>query len=78
MAEGPKEYITHNETGFLSPIDDATALAANINAALDNSKQLSQITDKAHQEYLNQFTTEKAVQNWKNLFTQLVNGAGKL
>ena len=67
--EGVQEYITHNESGLLSPIGDVEALINNIQFLLDNLGERIRIAETGH-ERINEFLWEKSAKQLEEILMQ--------
>jgi len=71
MAEGPAAYIEHGKTGMLAPIENVDTLSAHIQALIENTKLRDELTTMGHKKYVENFTEQVAITNWKDLFSKL-------
>ena len=67
--EGVQEYITHNESGFLSPIGNVDAMIKNIQYLLDNPGERVRIAETGH-ERINKFSWEKSAKQLEKILIQ--------
>ena len=70
-AQGPAAYLDHGSTGLLSDIDDISGLSRNITNLIDDKALFQSIIKSGKARYQQEFTQEKAVDNWLRLFTKL-------
>ncbi len=70
-AQGPAAYLEHGATGMLSAIDDVDGIAHNINTLIDDQPLFKSIVKMGEAKYQQEFTQEKAVENWLHLFKTL-------
>ncbi len=70
-AEGPSAYLDHGTTGLLSDIDNVEGLSRNINTLIKDESLFKSIVQKGEARYQQEFTQEKAVENWIGLFKTL-------
>jgi glycosyltransferase involved in cell wall biosynthesis len=57
-AAGARQYVTHGETGLVSPIEDAPALAANLRRLIGEPDLRARLVEAGHAQYLRTFTRE--------------------
>ncbi|UTA48004.1 glycosyltransferase [Simiduia sp. 21SJ11W-1] len=71
-SEGPGEVITHGETGLVTPVDEVAPLADAINQLLNNPAQRQVLTERAYAHYQKVYAREVIVQQYLDLYKQLV------
>lgn len=71
-SQGPAELITDGETGRLTPIDDAAALAAAIQDLLHTPERARELAARAHQAYQQRFSREVITRAYGELYRSLV------
>lgn len=69
--EGVKEYVTHNESGLLSPIGNVGELVQNIRFFMSNPEVRVRIA-KAGRERIEQFSWEKSAKQFEKILTETV------
>jgi len=69
--EGIQEYITHNESGLLSPIGDVDATVENIQYLLDNPGERVRIA-RMGQERINEFSWEKSAKQFEEILVKAI------
>jgi len=57
-AAGARQYVTHGETGLVSPIDDAPALAANLRRLITEPNLSARLVEGGYAAYKRTFTRE--------------------
>ena len=62
--KGVQEYITHGESGLLSPIGNIDAMINNIQFLLDNPSERVRIA-KMGQKQINKFSWEKSAKQFE-------------
>ena len=72
-AQGPKQLIDDGENGLLVPIDDYSTLAEKISFLIRENGSRKIMIDNAHQKYLENFSQNKIVEEYKIFFDSLLN-----
>ena len=67
-AQGPRQLINDGENGLLVPIDDYATLAEKISYLIQGNSLRETIIDNAHRKYLEKFSQEKIVEEYKLFF----------
>ncbi len=70
-SQGPAVLVKHGETGLLSPVDDADALAANLIHALNNPDQCRAMASAGRAVYEQDYTEEAVVAKYKAFFDRI-------
>ena len=70
-SQGPSELITHDDSGFLSPIDDAAAMAANLNRVMGDADLGAQLVAGGTRAYEAAFTQDVVVQKYMEFFDHI-------
>jgi glycosyltransferase involved in cell wall biosynthesis len=68
---GTPELVKDEETGLLVPSQDSEALAGAISKLLKNPDLINKMGEKARQRVMDNFTIEKTVRNYENLYKEL-------
>ncbi|PHQ79816.1 MAG: glycosyl transferase [Coxiella sp. (in: Bacteria)] len=71
-SQGALELITDNDTGVLSPLDDAPALAEAINIVLNDQLLANNLADNGLKRYQQQFSQHKITQAYLDLFVTML------
>ena len=72
-SQGPKQLIDDGENGLLVPIDDHSALAEKISCLIRGNSLRKMIIDNAHQKYLQNFSQNKILEEYKFFFGSILN-----
>lgn len=75
-SEGPRDYIRHEDTGLLCPIDDVDALRGTIARCLADDELRKRLTANGTAEYQAQFTKEVVVGSYRDFYDQIA-GRGR-
>jgi len=70
---GPAAYITHGTNGLLSPVDDFDSMAEQVTHLINNKEDAKTFAENGKTEFLKNFTEQAAIDNWTNLFNELMN-----
>ncbi len=70
---GIAECITHDEPGLLCPPRNATALAESIEYLLLNPMRGIEMTERAYQRFINEFTFERMVDQYEDVYHQAIS-----
>ena len=70
-SQGPGALITSGETGLLSPVDDADALAANLQSLIDDPALRQRLAAAGRAEGEAKFSEAAVVARWKALFARV-------
>lgn len=70
-ALGPGELITQDETGIVTPLEDADALARALTRVLDDRDFAHRIAQAGRARYERDFTRAPVLAAWRRLFEQL-------
>jgi len=72
-AQGPKQLIDDGENGLLVAIDDYSTLAEKISCLIRENSLRKMIIDNGHQKYLENFSQNKIVEEYKIYFSSILN-----
>lgn len=73
-ATGIVDLVFHDQTGFLTPIGDASALAVGLERALTDMKSVDTCVQKADDLVAKRFSTKDVQFRWAQFLEDLVNG----
>ncbi|MGE4014003.1 MAG: glycosyltransferase, partial [Alphaproteobacteria bacterium] len=71
-SQGPSYLLTHGETGLLSPIDDAPALARGIAEVLADPALADRLARGGRAKFERDFTERAVIGRYLDLFTRLI------
>jgi len=71
--QGPKQLIDDGENGLLVPIDDYFTLSEKISCLIQENSLRKMIIDNAYQKYLENFSQNKIVEEYKYFFGSILN-----
>jgi glycosyltransferase involved in cell wall biosynthesis len=74
---GVVELIVDGETGLLGPVDDARALAENIEKLIRDKDLIDRITQNAYKQVTERFSVERYVESVKHAFDDVLEKKGK-
>jgi glycosyltransferase involved in cell wall biosynthesis len=75
-SQGPSQLIRHQETGLLSPVDDADALATSILRLLGDSAMAADLVGRGRDEFMAHFTEAAVVAAYQDFFERVKPGSG--
>ncbi|SHF88009.1 Glycosyltransferase involved in cell wall bisynthesis [Microbulbifer donghaiensis] len=75
-SQGPGEAITDGESGLITPIDDADALARAIKSVLDNADLRQSLIEGATEVYAKGYSRKHIVDSYVELYQQLMAKRG--
>ncbi len=67
-ADGPRQFVRHEEDGLITPIDDIDAMAGAIKRVQGDIPLREKMIKSGSQRYLQEFTKEKSVQAYLAYF----------
>ena len=67
-ADGPRQFVRHEEDGLVVPVDDAETMRSAIARVAGDEALRSRMIENGRQRYLNEFTKEKTVQAYLDYF----------
>jgi len=70
-SQGPGEAITHGETGLITPIDDAAALAKAINDVLNSDDLKQELISGASLEYTSHYSKKRIIEQYINFYQKI-------
>lgn len=70
-ADGPRQFVRHEEDGLVTPIDDIDAMAGAIKRVKEDISLQEKIVESGSQRYLQEFTKEKSVQTYLTYFSDV-------
>lgn len=70
-ADGPRQFVRHEEDGLVVEIDDEQALQNAIQRIIEDSKLADMLVENGKKRYLNEFTKEKTVQAYLDYFKEI-------
>jgi glycosyltransferase involved in cell wall biosynthesis len=70
-SQGPTELISHNENGLLVPVDDAPALASELNRVIADTDLQVQLSTGGNATYEAEFTQDVVVAEYLGFFDQI-------
>ncbi len=76
-SQGPSWLITHEKDGLLFEVDSATGCAQAVNRLLNNPEFASELAKNGHDVFRERFSKDIIVDQYKALFTTLVNARQK-
>lgn len=65
---GPRDLISHGESGFIVPMGDAEGMAQTITDIMGNLDAYRHIGNSAHHSIAKNFTPDAVMQRWIDLF----------
>lgn len=72
LSEGPQQYVHEGQDALTFPVDDVDALRDQIIRLRDNPTLRQHIAQQGRARYLNEFTPEKTVTAYLNLYADLL------
>lgn len=76
-SDGPRQFVRHEEDGLITPIDDVVSMSAAIARVVSDDGLCNKMVDNGYDRYLQEFTKEKAVQNYIDYF-HAIRGADNI
>lgn len=73
---GPSALIAHEQTGLLTPVDDATAMAAGLTRLIEQPAFAKRLAEAGYKVYRKDFTAEVVVERYVDLLTRLLAARG--
>lgn len=71
-SQGGSELITHEQNGYLVPIDDPKAMAAGIKDLLQSPSDMQSLAMQGYQSYQSHFSKEIITRQYIDFFNQLI------
>ena len=75
---GSPEIVVNGQTGFLFEVDDIQQLSSNIISLFENSEQLNTFSSNARQHVVNNYSLETMVNNYQNVYQELIDASQEL
>lgn len=75
-ADGPRQFVRHEEDGLVTPIDDIGAMTAAIGRVKDDISLRNDLIENGSQRYLQEFTKEQSVRAYLEYFQSIRETAG--
>lgn len=69
---GNRDLVVHDQTGYLVPIGDRAAIASWTKVLLEDRDLATRLGQAGHQRMRDEFTVERMVQRYVDLYTQIV------
>ncbi|MGH1377885.1 MAG: glycosyltransferase [Alphaproteobacteria bacterium] len=70
-ADGPRQFVRHEDDGIVTPIDDISSMSASISRVISDDNLRDKMVENGYDRYLREFTKEKAVQNYIDHFQNI-------
>ena len=67
-ADGPRQFVRHEEDGLVIPIDDIDTMTTAISRITADETLRNRMVENGYQRYVNEFTKEKTVQAYLDYF----------
>ena len=71
-SSGPAAHVVDNETGLLSPVDNAPALTGALRRALDDETLRRRLVSQGYAAYIKDYTREAVTRQWMQFYKSLV------
>lgn len=75
-ADGPKQFVRHEEDGLMVAIDDVDALSGALNRVIDDKVLADRLVQNGWNRYQNEFTKEKTVQAYLEYYHDVLEREG--
>lgn len=75
-AQGPSQFVRDGVDGLMFDIDDVDGLAQVMKRAISDKDLCASMVDKGYQRYLGEFTKDKSVQDYLDLYMQKLQENG--
>jgi len=72
-ADGPRQFVRHEEDGLIVLIDDVTRMAAAIKLVIEDKALQSRLVENGYQRYLNEFTKERCVKTYLAFYEEVLS-----
>lgn len=70
-ADGPKQFVRHEEDGLIVEVDDEKAMQEAIQRIIDDKNLAENLIENGRKRYENEFTKEKMVESYLSFFKQI-------
>jgi glycosyltransferase involved in cell wall biosynthesis len=71
-ADGPRQFVRHEQDGLVVDVDDAGAMEGAIKRVLDDKDLAYKLTESGFERYQNEFSKEKTVKAYEDYYSQLL------
>lgn len=71
-ADGPRQYVRHEEDALLVPVDDVNAMAQAIQRLINDKKLQKKLVTNGFERYQNEFTKDSTVKAYLNYYTEII------
>ncbi len=72
-ADGPRQFVRHEEDGLLVPVDNQEAFAAAIMRMIEDKDLRDSLVKRGYERYEGEFTKKKSVQNYLQYFHDILD-----
>ncbi|GJL85468.1 MAG: glycosyl transferase [Micavibrio sp.] len=75
-ADGPRQFVRHEEDGLVVGVDNEAEMEAAIARMIQDKALAANLVENAYERYLNEFTKEKTVQAYLDYFAEIKEREG--
>ncbi len=72
-ADGPRQFVRHEEDGLMVPVDDEAAIKAAIERLIEDKALRKTLVENGYKRYLGEFTKEKTLQEYLAWYHEILN-----
>ncbi len=73
-ADGPKQFVRHEEDGLVFEIDNERELATAITRLVGDKQLQQRFADNGYRRYINEFTAEKTLRAYLDFYNEILSG----
>lgn len=75
-ADGPRQFVRHEQDGLMVPVDDEKAMAAAIGRLVKDADLRGKLVQNGYRRYQNEFTREQTVREYLEFYRQIRSAEG--
>ncbi len=72
-ADGPKQFVRHEEDGLMFPVDDVASLTHSIKQMIEDKVLQARLVENGYERYINEFSKEKTIKAYEDYFQSMLN-----
>ena len=71
-ADGPRQFVRHEEDGIITPVDDKEAIKSAITRMSKDKALCDKLIENGYKRYENEFTKEKTLQSYLSWYQEII------
>ena len=71
-ADGPRQFVRHEQDGLVAPIDDVAAISKHVERLIDDPDFANGLVQKGHLRYMSEFTKETCLQHYLQFYHDIL------